>query len=87
MVDREVFTYVFLCKTRSRINILWTALSERKDYSDEIAPELHSSGSIIDPFASLRPNRSSALVRMMNEAVLQAALGSSVIPAYYQLAS
>ena len=59
----------FVCKTRSRINSRWTAFSEWKDYSDEIAPALHSSGSIVDLFASLRPKRSSALVRMMNEAV------------------
>ena len=71
---------IFLCKTRSRINTLWAAFSEWKDYSDEIAPDLHSSGGIIDPLASFCPKRSSALVRMTNEAVLQAAPGSLAIP-------
>ena len=39
---------VFLCKTRARINMLWTVFTEWKGYSDEVAPDLHSSGAIVD---------------------------------------
>ena len=76
---------VALCKTRAHINRLWTAFTAWQDYIDEVAPDLHSSGDIVDLFTSLRPNMSSALVRMMNEAVSQAEPGSSVIPSSHVL--
>ena len=76
---------VALCKTRAHINRLWTAFTAWQDYIDEVAPALHSSVAIGDLFSSLRPNMSSALVRMMNEATSQAAPGSPIIPSSHVL--
>ena len=50
--------------------MLWTVFTVWQNYSEEIAPDLHSSEAIVDLFASYRPNMSFALVRMANEAFL-----------------
>ena len=76
---------IFLCKTRTRVNVLWSAFTEWQVCSEVVAPELHPSGTVIDRFANCRPNRSVALLRMANEAFLQAAPGSAVIPSPHVL--
>ena len=71
---------IFLCRTRARVNVLWSAFARWQVYSEVVAPDLHSSDTVIDRFAKHRPSRSAALLRMTNEAFLQAVPGSAAIP-------
>ena len=76
---------IFLCKTRTRVNALWSAFSKWQVLSEAVAPKLHSSVSEFDCFANHRPNRSAALLHVVNEAFLQAVPGSAVIPSPHLL--